>query len=192
MPGDGGAEEFGARERGSGGSDSARWTSCRQEPARNCRGLVRRGARCGGVVRKQRRAIADEAAGGEGGGACRTEPARHLAGRACGRPSEGRSGFAGLAGSKTREGPAGSGWRRELCPGRASERGSMAWVGAMRLEGGCRWKSRDRSDNWRSPPGNRRSRNGSSLGGPRQECAESVLTGARILKDDRCLNAYEN
>ena len=56
---------------------------------------------------------------------------------------------------------------------------------------GCRWKSRDGSDNWRSPPGNRRPTNGSSLGGSRQECAELVQTGARILKDDRCLNAYE-
>ena len=78
----------------------------------------------------------------------------------------------------------------EVFPGRAIEGGAMALMGALRAEDGCRWKSRDGSDDWCSPPANQRLTRGTNLGGISQECAEAVQIGTRILNVDRCPNAY--
>ena len=74
--------------RGSGGSHSARRTPGRQEHAWNSRGRVWRGARCGGVVRRRRRAIADAAGAAEGAGECRTGPPACRCGGAAGGTTE--------------------------------------------------------------------------------------------------------
>ena len=70
--------------RGSGGSHSARRTPGRQEHAWNSRGRVWHGARCGGVVRRRRRAIADAAGAAERAGECRTGPPACRCGGAAG------------------------------------------------------------------------------------------------------------
>ena len=90
-------ERRGDEGRGSGGSHSARQTPGRQEHAWNSRGRAWRGARCGGVVRRRRRAIADAAGAAEGAGERRTGPAcrcggidRWIARRTPGSDSTGR------------------------------------------------------------------------------------------------------